>query len=287
MDRGNITLFAKGRKSGTSTLGFIGHKDVGQWSVCSTVFTSLILATKDAGVYLVLLKDFYVVCQDHWFRYKLFYRGARVIWWQLCDLQPSFQGYNCPLSTVIWATNQPWSGFWTFNIRHSVHLGRHRKKQILRPWGFQELEAPRFQDSRHIKVVWLSALLTGHIYPSGNIPGTNFYWRLRQPQGHSAARRITPMKNASDTIGNRTRHLRACSAVSQLTVPPCIPKQTLNTICSHCPIVYTSERFSNISLHTLIIPLLCAWNYHTASRPRREWCAGSTQFEPPQQLPME
>jgi hypothetical protein len=34
-----------------------------------------------------------------------------------------------------------------------------------RPWRFQEAEAPRFQDKRHVKVVRLSALLTGHLYP--------------------------------------------------------------------------------------------------------------------------
>jgi hypothetical protein len=43
-----------------------------------------------------------------------------------------------------------------------------------RPWGFQEVEAPRFQDSRHMKVVRLSALCTGRLYPPGNIPGTHF-----------------------------------------------------------------------------------------------------------------
>jgi hypothetical protein len=39
------------------------------------------------------------------------------------------------------------------------------------PCGFQKAEAPRFQDSRHMKVVRLSALLTGRLYPPGNIPG--------------------------------------------------------------------------------------------------------------------
>ena len=34
-----------------------------------------------------------------------------------------------------------------------------------RPWGFHEFEAPRFQDNRHMKVVGLSALGTGRIYP--------------------------------------------------------------------------------------------------------------------------
>ena len=34
-----------------------------------------------------------------------------------------------------------------------------------RPRGFQEVEAPRFQDNRHMKVVRLSALRTGRLYP--------------------------------------------------------------------------------------------------------------------------
>jgi hypothetical protein len=34
-----------------------------------------------------------------------------------------------------------------------------------RPWGFQEVEAPRFQDNRHMKVARLSALRTGRLYP--------------------------------------------------------------------------------------------------------------------------
>jgi len=43
-----------------------------------------------------------------------------------------------------------------------------------RPWRFQEVEAPRFQDSRYMKVVRLSALRTGRLYPPGNISGTHF-----------------------------------------------------------------------------------------------------------------
>jgi hypothetical protein len=34
-----------------------------------------------------------------------------------------------------------------------------------RLWGFQELEAPRFQDNQHMKVVKLSAMFTGRLYP--------------------------------------------------------------------------------------------------------------------------
>jgi hypothetical protein len=34
-----------------------------------------------------------------------------------------------------------------------------------RPWGFQEIEVPRFQDNRHMKVVRFWALRTGRLYP--------------------------------------------------------------------------------------------------------------------------
>ena len=39
------------------------------------------------------------------------------------------------------------------------------KTSLRRPWGFQEVEAPRFQDNRYLKVVRLSALRTGRLYP--------------------------------------------------------------------------------------------------------------------------
>ena len=38
------------------------------------------------------------------------------------------------------------------------------------------------------------------------------------------ARRIIPMKNSSDTIGNWTSDLLACSSVPQPTAPPLVPK---------------------------------------------------------------
>jgi hypothetical protein len=50
-----------------------------------------------------------------------------------------------------------------------------------RPIEFQEAEAPRFQDNRHMNVVRLSALRTGRLYPTGIIPGTHFCW------GHAVA----------------------------------------------------------------------------------------------------
>ena len=80
------------------------------------------------------------------------------------------------------------------------------------PWGFQKDEAPRFQDNRHIKVVRLSALRTGHLYLT-----SVRVW----VQVHSAAGRF--MKNSNDTIENRTCDLPVCSTVSQPTAPTRAP----------------------------------------------------------------
>jgi len=73
-----------------------------------------------------------------------------------------------------------------------------------------------------MKAVSLSNLCNGRVYPPGNIPGTHSWFLLEaeSTQGHSAAIRIMSMKNSSDTIGNQTRDLLACSTVPQPTAPP-------------------------------------------------------------------
>ena len=86
-----------------------------------------------------------------------------------------------------------------------------------RPWGLQEFEALRFLGNRHTKIKKLSVLGTGRLYSAWNIPGTHFCWRLSRHQGYSAAGKIMSMKYCNDPIGNRTRDLTACSAVSQPT----------------------------------------------------------------------
>ena len=60
---------------------------------------------------------------------------------------------------------------------HRVLQRRPTKNPITaldRPWGFQEVEAPRFQDNRHMKVVGLSALHTGRLYPQEMIKYITF-----------------------------------------------------------------------------------------------------------------
>jgi len=60
-----------------------------------------------------------------------------------------------------------------------------------------------------MKVVRLSALRTGRLYPLQNTPDTYFCSRLSQPQDHSAAGRIMSMKNSNDTIEPATFRLVA------------------------------------------------------------------------------
>jgi hypothetical protein len=52
----------------------------------------------------------------------------------------------------------------------------YKKKScpITGPYGSRRLRLPRFLDNRHMKVVRLSAIRTGRLYPPGNIPGTHF-----------------------------------------------------------------------------------------------------------------
>jgi hypothetical protein len=57
------------------------------------------------------------------------------------------------------------SSVWRFVSATGVIIKRTPITSLDRPWGFQEVEAPRFQDNRHVKVVRLSVLRTGRLYP--------------------------------------------------------------------------------------------------------------------------
>jgi len=50
-------------------------------------------------------------------------------------------------------------------VGRNVVMWRNLITGLDRPWGLQEVEAPRFHDNRHMKVVRLSALRTGRLYP--------------------------------------------------------------------------------------------------------------------------
>jgi hypothetical protein len=61
-----------------------------------------------------------------------------------------------------------------FVIAHASWILCQGKALPVQAWtGFQEVQAPRFSDNRHIKVVRLSALRTSRLYSQGNNPGNH------------------------------------------------------------------------------------------------------------------
>jgi hypothetical protein len=48
----------------------------------------------------------------------------------------------------------------------SITIYNVGKESLYRPWAFQVVEAPRFKDNRHMKVVVSPAVLTGRLYPN-------------------------------------------------------------------------------------------------------------------------
>jgi hypothetical protein len=89
---------------------------------------------------------------------------------------------------------------WRYEVKLKV-----KQKACYKPRGFQQVEAPRL-GGKVISPTHRPSL------PPGGTPGSNFYYTLSRPQGHSAAGRIMSLKNLTDPIGNRTRNLPACSA---------------------------------------------------------------------------
>jgi hypothetical protein len=76
------------------------------------------------------------------------------------------------------------------------------------PEGSRRFRAHIFQDNRHMKVVMLSDLRSGRLYPPENVPGTHFCYGVSRPRRQSAAGRITSRRNRGGgglqcTIGSR------------------------------------------------------------------------------------
>jgi hypothetical protein len=127
-------------------------------------------------------------------------------------------------------------------------------KGLGRPWEFQEVEAPRFQDSLHIKVVSLSTLRTGRLYSTWNITSTHFCYRLSRHQGHSAAGRIMSMKNSNDFL--------VCSAVSQPATPKyCTSVSVFLPYLSGMPIGSLLLHITLSCVACLSVPYLSTWYY--------------------------
>jgi hypothetical protein len=89
--------------------------------------------------------------------------------------------------------------------------------------------------------VRLSALRTGRPYPQEIFLVLISVRGWVDPQGQSAAGRIMSMKNSSDTIGNRTHDLLACSTVPETTAPPRAPFFSLSLLNKGLYVVKYSE----------------------------------------------
>ena len=111
-----------------------------------------------------------------------------------------------------------WSIGILFGLTYFKFVKRRNPQGLDRPWGFQEVEALRFQDNRHMKVVRLSALRTSCLTPQEIFLVLISLKRLSWPQGQSVAGRIMSMQKCN-IIRNQTCDLPACSTVPEPTVP--------------------------------------------------------------------
>ena len=84
-----------------------------------------------------------------------------------------------------------------------------------RPWGFQEVEALRFQDNRHTKALRLSALRTGRLYPHRKYYCYSFMLEAESTPG--------PQCGQKDYV-NRESNPRPFSPVPQPTELPALFK---------------------------------------------------------------
>jgi len=79
--------------------------------------------------------------------------------------QHGYKNYRFNRNVELLSTFRNDTSCHEFQSNREKHTIIKAKQSYYRPWGFQEIEAPRFHDNRHVKVVRLSALRTGRLYP--------------------------------------------------------------------------------------------------------------------------
>ena len=117
--------------------------------------------------------------------------------------------------------------------------------------ALEEFESPRFQYSRYMKVVKLSALHTGRLYPQKYNPCSHFCYGLSQTQGQSATGRIRTIKNPNYTIGESNPWPSGLyNSVSIICATTCLHKHTVGC---HLKVRFTNcvMKTTNLLTHSL------------------------------------
>jgi hypothetical protein len=100
-----------------------------------------------------------------------------LICWYACTWLHGVTSQKTVFRMLVNSGNLKCHTFYSFTQNHSTTLRWYKAVPLQTwtgPWLSRRLRFPEFLDTRHMKVVRVSALRTSRRYPSGDIPGTHF-----------------------------------------------------------------------------------------------------------------